>query len=282
MEVLALLICLGTSLLMLALPDDAQIVVANRLSLILTQPYWRLRNFGEDVLRVRRENGWLRARVAELELRAANAERAARDSLRLAGATGLPPGYAERLLPCQVVARELQRSVTMIKIRSAAPVRWRLYEPVLSPEGLLGRVRRVGGPEEAWVELLTAPDMALGCEIERTGLLGVLRTRGGDFLLDMIGRDEDDVREGDLIITSGLAEVRDGAAEGWTTLPRGLPVGTVRRVQKSAAQLFLDVEVEPRATFTHNATVFLLRSEREAARAAAWSGVRDARRGEQR
>jgi hypothetical protein len=272
MELLALLICLGISLLMLTLPDDLQIVVADRLSVVLTRPYWRLRNFGEDILGVRRENGWLQARIQELELQGANLDRDARDALRQSVGGGLLAGTTERLLPCEVVARELPRSATMIKVRSAAPVRWRLYEPVMSVRGLLGRVRRIDNPREAWVELLTTPDMALGCEIERTGLLGVLRSRGGDFLLDMVGRDEDDVKEGDLVITSGIAEVRSEAeGEGWAPVPRGLPVGVVRRVHQSAEQLFLDISVTPAASFTHNATVFLLREAGTAERAEFWA-----------
>ncbi len=283
MELLALLICLGTSLLMLTLPDDLQIVVADRLSVVLTRPYWRLRNFGEDILAVRRENGWLQARIKELELQAANLGRSARDAERQSVTDGLPAGVAERLIPCEVVARELPRSATMVKIRSAAPLRWRLYEPVLSSRGLLGRVRRIDDQREAWVELLTAPDMALGCEIERTGLLGVLRSRGGDFLLDMVGRDEDDVQEGDVVVTSGIAEVRSEAeGEGWAPVPRGLPVGVVRRVHKSAEQLFLDISVTPATSFTRNATVFLLREPGTVERAEVWARNRGFQEGSRR
>ena len=32
---------------------------------MLTEPYWRVRNFGEDVIRLRRQTDGLRARIAE-------------------------------------------------------------------------------------------------------------------------------------------------------------------------------------------------------------------------
>ena len=257
---LALVFCLTFSLLMLLLPDEQQIAVAHRLSLVLTEPYWRLRNFGEDILRVRGENALLQAQVIRLEQQLAAGMRAERDARRELVAGGLRAGYEGRLLPCQVVARELGRSATMVKIRSVGPAAWRLYQAVLAPTGLIGRIRKISGPEEVWVELLTAPDMALGCEIERTGLLGVLRTRGSDFVLDMISRDESDVQEGDRIITSGIAEIRagDDFETGWALMPRGLPVGLVKRVDQSAAQLFLDIQVKPLASFRCNMTVFVV------------------------
>ena len=103
-----------------------------------------------------------------------------------------------------------------------------------------------------------SPDMALGVELERTGLLGVLRPRAGDFVLEMVGRDED-VQPGDRVITSGIAEVRDiaqGAARD--PVPRGLPVGEVDKVTVPSDDIFKRIEVHPLADFRRNAIVFVV------------------------
>ena len=92
--------------------------------------------------------------------------------------------------------RERGRFATMIKIESLVPVAWEPWLPVISQAGYLGRLRSIINEREAWVELLTAPDFALGVEFERTGLLGVLRPRADSFVVEMVGRDED-VRVGD-------------------------------------------------------------------------------------
>ena len=68
------------------------------------------------------------------------------------------------------------------------------------------------------------------------------------------------MQERDRIITSGIAEIRpgDNFETGWALMPRGLPVGLVSRVDQSAAQLFLDIQVKPLASFRYNTTVFVV------------------------
>jgi cell shape-determining protein MreC len=138
-------------------------------------------------------------------------------------------------------------------------VLWRTFQPVITPAGLLGRVQQSAGSYEAWVELLTSPDLALGCEIERNGVLGILRPRDGDFVLDMVGRDED-VVPGDRILTSGIAELHETGAgtRPEASFPRGLPVGLVREVLAPADQLFKTIHVSPLASLRRNDVVFVV------------------------
>jgi rod shape-determining protein MreC len=146
----------------------------------------------------------------------------------------------------------------MIKIRSVEPMDMQAWQPVVSGSGYLGRVRTVISANEAWVELLTAPQFALGVEIERTGLLGVLRPRADRFVVEMVGRDED-VQVGDRLVTSGIAEIREGADDpGNAALtPRGFPVGTIVAVTSPSEQIFKEIVVEPAASFKYNETVFV-------------------------
>lgn len=255
---LTLGICVVLAVTLLALPRDARVQVADRLGTVLTGPYWSVRNFGEDVSRVHEQNAWLLQRVVQLELGAAGAERSQLDALRLAG-PALDPGYAGELVPCRVVMRERGRFATMIKIESLVPVAWEPWLPVVSQAGYLGRLRSIINEREAWVELLTAPDFALGVEFEGSGLLGILRPRADSFVVEMVGRDED-VKVGDALITSGLAEIRrnEDAAGAAAATPRGFPVGTVSRVDAPSDQIFKVIEVEPAASFDRNETVYVV------------------------
>ena len=70
----------------LVLPQPVRVLVADRLGLVLTAPYWQVRNFGQDVLHTRDRNAWLSRRVLELELQAAASQRHVRDLERVAGA----------------------------------------------------------------------------------------------------------------------------------------------------------------------------------------------------
>ena len=120
-ELFPFLICLICSLILLVLPDDEQITVADDLRLVLTDPYLRVRNFAADVTRIRRENEWLQARVAELELQASAVARRPGDRTRLTSTADLAFGVDGHLLPCEVMARRRGRFARMIQIRSAAP-----------------------------------------------------------------------------------------------------------------------------------------------------------------
>lgn len=257
-EVLTLVLCVALSVILLVLPTHNRIRVADRLGLVLTSPYWGVRNFGEDVLRTRDENAWLRERVTELELNAATGDRMVRDADRMAG-PALDPGFEGELVPCRVIMRQRGRFTTMIKIESLVPVAWEAWQPVVSSGGYLGRIRTVINGREAWVELLSAPDFALGVEVDRTGLLGVLHPRADRFVLEMVGRDED-IQVGDLVITSGIAEIREGQdGVGRAGLnPRGFPVGVVSQVSSPSEMIFKEIVVTPSARFDYNETVFVV------------------------
>jgi hypothetical protein len=250
-------LCVLLSIVMLLLPDSAQIQLAHALSSVLVNPWLEVRNFGEDVLRVRAENTRLGAQVQVLELRLAAERRQALDREREAG-PALAGGFELPVAPCQVTARKRARLATMIQIRSLEPLDWRPEMPVITPQGFLGRLHTIIGPQAAWVELLSAPDMALGVEFERTGLVGVLRPRGSRFVVELVGRDED-VQPGDLVITAGIAEVREERGGPVSDpVPRGLRVGVVQQVSAPSEQIFKEITVQPLADFRYNETVFVV------------------------
>ena len=250
-------LCIVVSIALLVLPDPLQIKIAHGLSSVLVNPWLEVRNFVEDVLRVREENAQLAAQVSVLELRLAVEKRRAADLERRAG-PAMEASFDQPLAPCLVTARKRARLASMIQIRSLVPLDWRPGMPVITNLGFLGRLHTISGEKAAWVELLTAQDMALGVEFERTGLVGVLRPRSGRFVVELVGRDED-VQPGDVIITAGIAEVREepgGPRED--PVPRGLRVGVVQQVETPSAEIFKEIVVQPLAEFRYNETVFVV------------------------
>src|SRR5262249_29461394 len=112
---------------------------------------------------------------------------------------------------------------------------------VLAPEGAVGRVARVYG---AWcdVALLVDPKSSIDVVISRTSGKGLLRGAGArDRYRATLEFEapEEAVREGDLVVTSGL-----GGA-----FPRDVPVGKVVKVGRRDVGLFQTAEVEPAVDF---------------------------------
>ena len=248
-ERLALVVCLVASTALLALPERQRIQTADLLGMVLTSPYYRTVDFSRDVLRVSAENDRLRAEVAALRLQQEATSRYRRDRDALRRSLGLMDIAPGALVPCEVERRRVSAAATLIRVHAARNVAWARYQPVISREGLVGRVHTPTGPRTAWVELLTSPGLAVTCELDRTGLPGVLHARGGDFDLSYIGRDED-VRVGDAVVTSDIALIAGEDEDSGAGMPRGLPVGTVVEVSSPPDQLFKSVRVEPLDSFS--------------------------------
>lgn len=107
-------------------------------------------------------------------------------------------------------------------------------QPVIDAGGVVGQVTRVF-PLSSEVTLVTDRNSTIPVEIRRTGERSVAYggSLPGTVELRYL-RTNADVREGDLIVTSGL----DGL------FPAGLPVGTVRNVEVGSSA-FVQVHVEP-------------------------------------
>ena len=257
-ELLILLVCVVASITLMSLPTRMRDLVAGQLEMVLFSPYNKFVDFTQYVRTVNEQNMLLKQRIVELELQADTARRMVEDAGRLAG-PALDPGYAGDLIPCRVIQRRRARFATSIKIESLVPVDWQPWQPVVSVAGYLGRLRTIINDREAWVELLTSPDFALGVEIEGTGLLGILRPQGEKFVLDMVGVQEE-VVVGQRVITSGIAEVKDGvdSEPSRPMTPRGFPVGTIVTATDPRNQIFKKITVAPAASLKYNETVFVV------------------------
>ena len=120
-------------------------------------------------------------------------------------------------------------------------------QPVLSPDGLVGRVIDVAG-SYAKVQLITDRAAGVGGMILRTRRQGVVRGggRGSALELEYVPL-QADVRPGDRVLTAGI----DGV------YPRGIPIGSIVSVERGG-QLFHRIQVAPAVDFGTLDQVYLL------------------------
>lgn len=122
-------------------------------------------------------------------------------------------------------------------------------QPVVAPDGLVGRVILVAGPY-AKVQLLSDRSATVGAMIERTRRQGIIRSSlEGDLTLDYVPL-QDDVQVGDRVQTSGI----DGV------YPAGIPIGRVVSVEPGG-ELFHDVHVQSSVDLGRLDQVYLLDAE---------------------
>lgn len=211
-----------------------------------------LRGLRESVERegsLRRENAELRREVEALRLKQLRLDELQGEVARLGAALPFASAPFGKLRSVDVVyADHTSWMRTLILFCGDPPAR--PNQPVLVPEGLVGRVVAVAG-RYAKVQLVTDRSAAVGAMLVRTGRQGVARGSGNDsgsLDLDYVPLPAD-VRPGERVLTAGI----DGI------YPRGIPLGAVVSVA-AGGQLFHKIRLAPAADFGSLVRVYLLES----------------------
>jgi rod shape-determining protein MreC len=191
-----------------------------------------------------RENARLRAELLEVKRLAAESGR----YQRLLGLKDLTPAetFAARVI---AIDASPYFRVARIEIDQGEGV-VRRGMPVLTSEGVVGRVNRVTG-RTSDIMLLVDPRSAIDVVIPRTGGRGILRGKSGEngyrCSIEYLVRGEA-AREGDKVVTSGL-----GGA-----FPRDLAVGVISKVIPGTVGLYQEVEVTPDVDFARLSEVLVV------------------------
>lgn len=198
--------------------------------------FWRNYLF---LVAVREENKTLRDTVnrqsqqlAELgEYKAANE--------RLTSLLGLREAYPDlEMKPAHILAWDPGPWFRSVIISLGSRDGLAVDQAVVHDRGVVGRVVDTT-PNYARVLLANDFNSSIDAFVQRTRTAGILSGAGARAMrLNYVHKDED-VRPGDLIITSGL----DGF------FPRGLALGTVSRVDRESAGMFMVIDVIPQVAF---------------------------------
>jgi rod shape-determining protein MreC len=152
-------------------------------------------------------------------------------------------------LPAQVITEDASSWFRTVMIDKGSADGVREGMPVVVAEGVAGRIIRTT-THQSRVLLITDASSAIAALVQRNRTRGVCRGRGDTLNFDFALR-EKDIQVGDLVITSGTGGV----------FPKGLPVGTVVRVEREEYGLFQVVEVMPTVDFSRLEEVLVLLKE---------------------
>ncbi len=120
--------------------------------------------------------------------------------------------------------------------------------PVVHPDGVVGRVEKTSG-HYAQVVLLNDPSFAVDCLCQRTRARGILTGIPGkeNCQIKYVARNED-MRPGDIIVTSGLDQL----------YPKGMILGRILKVVSQVKGNFLYIEVVPECKLSRLEEVLIL------------------------
>ncbi|BDZ74700.1 cell shape-determining protein MreC [Methylophaga marina] len=171
-----------------------------------------------------------------------------RENMRLKELLGSSFRLQERVQVAELLTIDLDPFSQQVVIDKGENYGVYIGQPVLDATGVMGQVTETSAVSSR-VVLLTDPSHSIPVQINRNGLRAVVTGRGlGEFLqMDFLPHNAD-IREGDLLVTSGLGG----------RFPVGYPVGKVVSVEFPQGKPFADIKVEPAAKLSTSREVMLV------------------------
>lgn len=200
---------------------------------------------------VKRDNNRLVYKSSRLQAKVSQLSAIEAENRRLRRLLGLRDRVGSQSVSALVISKDTTEyfRVARVTLDTAAPG-IRPNMPVLSPEGVVGKVLRVAGES---VQVQLAVDSGFGADVvvERTKARGFVRG-GGDNERYLVRveyvQSTDTISEGDILVTSGFG----------CRFPKGLPVARVTKVVKRDFGMYQSVEAEPVVDFSRLEEVLIV------------------------
>ncbi len=177
------------------------------------------------------------------------------ENMRLRRLLDASERLTDKVLTAELLAVDLDPFSHKVLINKGLRHKTYRGQPILDSEGVYGQVVDVL-PITSSVMLITDPGHSLPVNVNRSGLRTIAQGTGSTSKLKLLHiPNNGDIKEGDLLVTSGLGGV----------FPAGYPVARVTLVKPVSGQAFATVEAEPLANLNESREVLLVWKERDAA-----------------
>ena len=246
---LTLVACVTVSLLLLLIGERLPQSFLRGVGATLFAPLDRIVLAGDRLASSFRENQQLHQRLTALELENAHLRDAALENARLRESLSLP-GYREPTLkPVELIALSGEPVPASATLSAGFGQGVHAGDVVVTSDGLVGRVVEVY-LNTCRASLLTDPNAPVACEVESTGVLGIVRfvNAPSPRLLFTSVPFTDTVAVGQRLLTSNLSR----------RYPRGIPVGRVTHLGSDPNGLTQAIEIAPAARLSRLRHVFLV------------------------
>jgi len=191
-----------------------------------------------DLIGVRQENQRLKAELAELKTNQSRLVELETENRHLSELLDLRDVLGGNSIAANVIGTDANGLARTLVISQGASSGLRPGMAVLSFQGVVGKVITVS-PHASRVLLIDDHNSALDSFDQRTRARGIVAGVVDDGITMKYVERSQDVRPGDVIVTSGL----DGI------FPRGLLIGTIKGVSGEGPGMFLSVTITPAVDF---------------------------------
>ncbi len=191
---------------------------------------------------VEQERDALLDRVAKLEGKLVRVDEVDQENKRLRALLAYHDSFNQKTIVASVVANDPRAEFKSITINRGKKDGIKPLMPVVGPRGLVGKVGTVGH-SHARILLITDPNSAVDALVQRSRARGIVvgaawrvGLESGYYIakLEYLRR-VSDIRDGDVVVTSGFDQV----------FPPGIPIGTIRNVATTRYGVFTKADVVP-------------------------------------
>ncbi|TML48059.1 MAG: rod shape-determining protein MreC [Actinobacteria bacterium] len=227
-------------------------VAADRVS----RPFRDAYGYFAGLVHAKSENNQLRREVEKLRqsqtlnVAAASENADLRKKLNFVNSPSYPRGYDYVTAP--IIAQSPAAYEQQVTIAAGSSSGIRVFDPVVTGEGLVGTVVRVAH-NVSLVALLTDDTTSVSSIDANTRAQGVVKA-GASF--DHVGKDQE-VKSGDLLVTAGW---KTGSLA--SIYPPKIPIGRVTSVGQNEVDLYKHVQVQPFVNFETLGSLVVLMKHR--------------------
>jgi len=235
--------------------------VRSAAGLVLTPLYWvaelPVRAFDNLVqvftsrTEILTENEKLRAETLLIKRRLQKLALLTEQNLRLRELLNSSALFEEQVLAAELLGVDPNPQIHKMVIDKGSQHGVYLGQPVLDARGVVGQVVEVM-PFSARVLLMTDATHSLPVQVTRNGLRAIASGTGNPDIIELrYITDVADIKEGDLLITSGMGQ----------RFPAGYPVAVVTNVVRGTGQPFATVQAVPMAALNRSRYFLLVFGE---------------------
>jgi len=200
-----------------------------------------------DLRALREENKRLQLETTTLKRRLDQLQEQALETQRLERLLAMRQASQAEFLTARVVGKDATNWFKTILLDRGSADGIRRNQPVLAPDGLVGRVVEVT-PNSARVQLLTDPVSAVGGLIQRTRVTGIVSGNLGAGARVRYLPLMADVAVGDEVVTSGMGGV----------FPKGILIGRITSVERKSGALFQEATLQSAVDLSRLEEVLIL------------------------
>jgi len=193
------------------------------------------------------ENRYLKSKIAGLQAELILYKEGHLEAQRLQKLLLVQNEYQHSFIAARVIGKEQAALSKTLWINKGAAHGLKSGMPVLVPPGLIGKLTDVSW-HNSKVLLLIDESSNVDVLIQRTRVQGIVRGAGSRGCVVRYISKIQDVKEGDVVVTSGLSNL----------FPKGLLIGKVTHVDRMDVGLFLQIRVTPFADFAALEEVMVL------------------------